>query len=419
MLGKLFGRRTVESERGRADEAFARGEHGTAKLAYERALSLVSATDEALQKELGQRVDACRDALARARITEAERLFEQDARELALGELSGAAEIAADPEIVADAHARMERLERREVRAQATLAEQSDDERFDTIAGSWEEEQFDEYESHGEALKAALLALHDGDPASARPTLEALVADPASGKPCYLWFELGRARSLCDDQPGAREAFEHFLTSLPEGLGGDARLSAHVELAAMLHDHGDFEGAVAQHQAAIEALPDDPRPYLAMAAFFRKEKLSAEAIEVLHAATDALQDEARPWRLTLELGLAHADQGDQGEAIELLEEVVSYFVARQHLDLPPECAVRLAELHEQAGNPARALDLFNLLAAGSDLPRLFSYHKEAARLLLSLGHPSDARRMLQRALELAPEQPEVSEELSKTLAELR
>ena len=38
-LGKLLGRRSASEERDRADELFARGEFGLAKLAYERALS--------------------------------------------------------------------------------------------------------------------------------------------------------------------------------------------------------------------------------------------------------------------------------------------------------------------------------------------------------------------------------------------
>ncbi|HMI90535.1 MAG TPA: hypothetical protein VK509_04185, partial [Polyangiales bacterium] len=299
MLGKLFAKKTPESERARADELFERGELGPAKLAYERAQSLVPSTADALRAELGTRVDACRDGLARRRITEAEHLFTQDAHELALSELEGALEVAASAELKAEIERRIENSERSEARAQVELAEQSDDERFETIAGSWEEEQLDEYDAHGEPLRAALLALHDGRASDARAVIEPLAsADPDA---CYLWFELGRARVLDGDLDGGRGAFETFLARLPEGAGGDARLSAHVELAAMLRERGELEAAIAQHQAAIEALPDDPRAYLAMAAFFRREGLAAEAIEVLEAGIDALEGNQVPWRVTLEL----------------------------------------------------------------------------------------------------------------------
>jgi tetratricopeptide (TPR) repeat protein len=417
MLGKLFAKKTPESERARADESFERGDLGTAKLAYERALSLVPASNSELRVELGARVDACRDELARRRVVEADRLLALGAHELAVGELDGALEVAASTALKAEIEQRIENSERSEARAQLELAEQSDDERFETIAGSWEQEQLDEYDAHGEPLRDALLALHDGNAKGARPVLEQLAA--ADLDTCYLWFELGRARVLDADLDGGRSAFETFLARLPAGAGGDARLSAHVELAAMLRERGELEAAIAQHQAAIEALPDDPRAYLAMASFFRREGLAAEAIEVLEAATDALEGNQRPWRVTLELGLAHADVGATGTAVELLEDVVSYFVGRQHLDLPPECAVRLAQLHEQAGNASRALDLYRLLAGGSDLPALHLYHREAARLMLGLNLRSDAKRMLQRALEVAPDDPAVREDLTKRLAELQ
>lgn len=418
MLGKLFGKRTPESERAKADELFAQGDHGHAKLTYERAQQLLPRDAEAQRAELTVKIDACRDALARSRIAEADQLLAQGEYELALHELENGLEVAASAELKREIEQKMENSERREVREQAAaLVPQGDDERYETIAGGWEEEQHDEYDWHGEPLRKALLALHDGDAATARPALEALVAADEQAA-CYLWFELARARLLANDSDGGRAAFERFLAKLPEGAGGDARLTAHVELASMLREGGDVEGAIAQHQAAIEAMPDDPRTYLAMATFFRREGLAAEAIEVLEAATDALEGQERPWRITLELGLAHADLGQTQTAIDLLETVVAWFVARQHLDLPPECAVKLAQLHEQNGNPSRALDLYRLLAAGSDVGQLYVYHQEAARLMLGLGLKADAKRMLQRGLEVAPADEKVREELTRRLAEL-
>ena len=123
--------------------------------------------------------------------------------------------------------------------------------------------------------------------------------------------------------------------------------------------------------------------------------------------------------MSLELGLAHAALDQHARAIEVLEDVVSHLGARLGRDLPPDCVLPLAELHEKAGNRVRALDLYSLLAAGSDVSNHFAYHRHAARLMRELGHGADARRMLQRASELAPDDAEVRAQLERELAELR
>jgi tetratricopeptide (TPR) repeat protein len=209
------------------------------------------------------------------------------------------------------------------------------------------------------------------------------------------------------------------LKSLKREEGGESRLVAHMELAALHAARGDIEAAAAEHEAAVEALPEDPRPYLALASFLRREGMAAEAVEVLTSASDAFDGEGqRPFRLTLELGLAHADLGQDERAIELLEDVVSYLTARQLLDLPPECAVPLARLYEKRGNKARALDLYNLLSTGSDVDHHVDYYQQAARLLLELDRRSDARRMLQRARELTTD-AEARTALDRRIEDLR
>ena len=417
MLGRLFGKKTAESERARADEQLAAGQLGAAKLSYESALDLAPKDATELRAVLSARVTECLDGIARGRMAEAEELASRGSLELALEELRGAADVARGAQLLAAIEARIEALERRDAREHAVLAEQSADERWETLSGSFEEAQLDEYAFHAEPLRAALLALSEGDAAGARPLLERLTSEDKAA--CYLWYELGRARALDGDSDGAEQALGAFLDELPAGEGGDARLVAHMELASLRHAKHGFEAACAQYEAAIEALPDDPRPYLAMAGFFRREGLNEEAIEVLHAAEQALEGEQRPWRLTQELGLAHAGAGHVDQAVELLEDVVAYFVARQQLDLPPESARRLAALHEQRGNLGRALDLLTLLADGSDVAGHFAYHREAARLLEQLGHRAEARRMLQRALELAPDDAALRTELTAKIEALR
>src|SRR5262249_23747819 len=96
-----------------------------------------------------------------------------------------------------------------------------------------------------------------------------------------------------------------------------------------------------------------------------------------------------------------------------------YLTSQKYTDLPPECAVPLARLQEKAGNKVRALDLYNMLTAGSDVANRFVYHCEAARLLGELGHHADARRMLQRAEEFLPEDAEARVAFERQKAELK
>ena len=418
-LGKLFGGRSPEQERAHADELFAKGDFGAAKLAYDRARAHAKGNAQ-LQAELGQKSDACRDALARQHLAEAARLLAEGSVELAQEELRQVQQIAADPELVREAEERAEKLERAIVRAEiAQQTAPNEEDRFELIAGGFENDQYAEYLAHGAPVKEALLHLHEGETAEARALLEKVIESADS--PRFLWFELGRARLAEGDSAGGQAALEKFLASLHLEEGGDARLLAQIELAQLAHARGEFDAAVARYEAALTALPDDPRPYLAMASFFRREKLMDEAVEVLEAGLEALSHAGRQpdVRLWQELGLTLADAGRDAQAIEWLERMVSLLVAQHHTDLPPEGAVRLAQLHERAGNAARALDLYSMLARGSDRPNLHVYYEQAARLLTTLELPEEARRMLVRARELAPESdPEAHARVSAALEAL-
>jgi tetratricopeptide (TPR) repeat protein len=415
LLGKLFGGRTLEAERAQADALFARGEFGQAKLAYERAQSLAKA-EPAAQVALGSQISACRNAIAKAHLAEAERLIAEGNFEFAQQELQAVQETADDPALLAAATARFDGMERAVVRAEVAAAtDPPDADRFELIAGSFEDDQYAEYMAHGEPAKNALLLLHDGRTAEARAALETLITG-ADG-PRYLWFELGRARMAEGDSAQGAEALEKFLASLHAEEGGDARLIAHMELAQLVHAAGDFDAAVAHYEAALLAMPDDPRPYLAMAGFFRREKLSEEAIEVLESGLEALEGQTSDFRLLQELGLAHAEAGRNDEAVRWLERMLDQFTGRQQLDLPPEGTLKLAQLYEQSDRAARALDLYSLLARGSDRPNLHLYCIEAARVMQQLGLGGEARRMLQRAAELAADKPEVQAHVAALLAQ--
>ena len=76
LLGKLFGKRSLDAERTHADALFEATEYGTAKLAYERAQDLAPDGSE-IKSHLITRVAACRTRFARRRIGRAHALIAQ------------------------------------------------------------------------------------------------------------------------------------------------------------------------------------------------------------------------------------------------------------------------------------------------------------------------------------------------------
>lgn len=404
MLNRIFGRKPFASLQAEADRLFGREEYGRAKLAYEKAADARDATKEGKALMRAQ-VARCCDAIARSRLSEAERLWEQGSADLAEEELFHAQETAVDEDLKRSIAERLETYRRKEYREQLQVPEALDEEaRYVLLAGNWEESQALEYERYGEPFRQALLRLHDEhvQAAATARDFEALLADVEADAE-YLWFEVGRARLRNDDRRGAGDALNTFIKRLGPGEGGQSRLLAHMTLAALATEQDDIEEALNCYSDAIEAMPDDPRPYLAMGSFMRQQNLHAEAVDVLQSALSVLADGEPHFLIWQELGIAYAGSDRPADAIEWLEKVVDFFASRQQLDLPPEGAVALAKLYEQQGNQGRAADLFKLLCAGSDRRNLLYYHVEAARLLEKLGAMEDARRFLARATELATE----------------
>ena len=391
LFKKLFSA-DADSLKRKADSLFEAGDFGPAKLAYEKA---IAASPEDARAPLVERVRACTNGIARQRIEVAQAYLQQGAIELAEQELSGALEVAEDDNIRQQAQALLDGLEAGDAQAQATSEEMSDEERIAILMGQWEEAQADEYESHGDALLEALLALHGERYEDARAQLETLLDSAES--PRYLWLEVGRARLLTGDDAGGRQALEQFLGALDEGEANEAKVAVNLTLARLADDGGEFEEAMKRFEAAVHAVPDDYRPYLAMGAFLRDKDHTEEALEVLRTALTLSASSAMDWRLLEELGLASEQAGKPGEALSFLEQVIEFFTSRQVMDFPPATATALARLYETEGRLDRAADMYRALSQGSDGPNHAVYHYEAGRLLTALGLQGDARRMLTRA----------------------
>jgi tetratricopeptide (TPR) repeat protein len=413
---RILGVRSFSEYRKEADDCFSRGDYGTAKRRYDQALEQAGPEDKAQLEAVRERINACRDQIARAHIDKGMGLVKEKELDLALTEFNNAIEVATDPQVAERARQQIEAMERSEARENAEGSALSEEEKYVAIAGSWEEEQAEEYEAYGEDLRRALLALYEEHFEEARELLEKVATGAAD--PHYLYYEVGRARILTGETEKGVESLRQFLSSIGPDEGGETRLAAHVELARAADQAGDLEGAIAQLQTCIEVMPSDPRPYFLMGNFLRQHGLSQEAVDVLKSGLSAVDQTAPDLRTIQELGLAYRDLGSDREAIAWLERAIEQLTIRGQLDLPPEAAVSLAKLHEKSGNKGRAADLYVLLTNGSDRANFFGYYSEAGRLLSELKITGEARRMLQRALEFAPEDDAVRKAIAEQIHQL-
>jgi len=390
-LKKLFSADTEALEK-KADALYEEGLLGPAKLAYEKALA---AAPEGAQAALNERVRQCTDGIARVRIDEAKAYLAQGSIELAEQELEGALEVASDEVLLNEAQALLDGLEAKQAKAQAEAPEMTDEERIALLMGQWQEAQADEYEGYGDALIDALLAMQREDFTGARDMLESILGD--ADEPRYLWLEVGRARLLTEDTSGGKDALQSFLGALQEDEGGETKLGANLALARLADEAGDFEEAMKYFESAVNTLPEDYRPYLAMGAFLRDKGHAAEALAVLQTSLELSKTAGVDWRLLEELGLASELAGKPDEALSFLKQVIEFFTNHQITDYPPSTATTLAKLYEAEGRLDRAADLYRALSQGSDVEHHALYHYEAGRLLHALELEDEARRMLTRA----------------------
>jgi tetratricopeptide (TPR) repeat protein len=395
----IFRKKDAKELLAEAEALFAGAEFGDAKLAFDRAedRALKEGQRELAASAAARAADSC-DKIAERRIGEARELARSGHLELAQEELKHALDTARS-DVVRERVVEAQRaLEKRDAQEQAQpTAELSDEERVALISSSWEALQAKELESHGEPLLQGLLALVDGRAAEAVAQLESLIAK--AKEPSYLWLELGKARLVHGDVPGATEALRTFLRRIGPEEGGAARVMAHRELARMAHEAGDQEAAIAEFEASAAALEDDPRPYLDLGNYLRLIGRPREAIEVLDMCGNMFVAEgvAVEWPVTMELGLACADAGEAERAERALESVITQLGSGGNTDFPPVAVTALAKIHEARGNLTRAADLYRVLCQGSDSANHASYHLEAARLLDALGLADEASRMRTRA----------------------
>jgi tetratricopeptide (TPR) repeat protein len=404
MLGNLFRKKSLEELETEASDLFRQGRLGEAKLAYDRLEDRAKKAAPACADRAREQASACCDGIAQRRVDDAQNLARTGHVDLAREELAHALETARSEAMLGRVRDAMRALERRDAISHAVKApELSADERFTLIQGAWEPLQAAELESYGEPLVKAVVALEDGDAKRALPLLEQLVATAKA--PSYLWLEVGRARLLLDELEGAEAALRKFLSRIGPDEGGAARLSAHREIARLLHTRGDHEQALAELEAACDALEEDPRPLLDLGNYLRMLERPHEAVEVLELCASLFNEQRIEWPVLNELGVAYAEAGKDEQAVSTLETMLEHLNQRGQTDFPALGTATLARVQERRGNLARAADLFRALAEGSDVANHGLYHREAARLLDLLGLGEEARRMAERAEALKVTEP--------------
>ena len=399
----------------KAEELFARGAFGEAKLAFERARDAFPGDRRSERDGVVARIDACRDGIAKNRIAQGLLLRERGERELAKEELRGALDVAADPSLVDRAQAELDDVDRVEVQQANRRVVMTREERIAVLAGSWYEEQASEYAGYGDEFFDALLALDDEDFPVARDGFAAVLAKAEA--PIYLILEHAKACTLAGDSEAAVAGYKRFLAALPEGEGGDRRLGAHIQIGSLHGLAGDQEGALDAFQAAVEDFPDDYRPYFALGQQLRISGAPAEALEVLELALDRAG--ASPeWSLLEEIGLTLAETGNGPGATAQLESVLKRFVDRGDAFIPPRTAWRLAALYEEQGRLDRAADVWRMLAERGPQTERARAHGEAGRLLAAIGLDDEAKKMLKRGVVLSEADSPLRAELEAKLAAL-
>ncbi|MCA9532638.1 MAG: tetratricopeptide repeat protein [Myxococcales bacterium] len=413
-LRKLFGG-DPDTHRRNADALFERGSFGEAKLAYEKARDALPDHRRAEREPLTERIDACRDGIARVRLEQGRAYRAQGELELAAEELRGALEVAASPDIAETAQTVLDDLDRVQVQQANRKVTLTRDERIAILAGSWYEEQASEYAEYGDEFFDALLALDDERFDAARDGFASVLASAEA--PVYVILEHAKACTLAGDSEAAVAGYQRFLDALPEGGGGDRRLGAHLQIGALHSLGGDQEAALDAFQRAVEDFPDDYRPYFALGQQLRLAQAPAEALEVLELALDR-GGSSPDWSLLEEIGLTCAGLDQGARATELLEDVLKRFVDRGDAFVPPRTSWALAALYERQGRLDRAADVWRMLADGGPEHDRARAHGEAGRLLAAIGLDDEARRMLKRGLVLAPEDGPLREDLTSKLAAL-
>ncbi len=248
-----------------------------------------------------------------------------------------------------------------------------------------------------ETLKSALTLHQTGDLAAACEHYQR-VLDEAPDEANALQL-MGTAKYQLRELDEARDFLERALSARPD------LFEAHINLGNVLTDTGDFEGALARYDQALEIQPS---------------ALAWNNKGNIHRVSGALDEAEADYRRALEidpqfvdaingLGMTRSAQGRFEEAIELHRSALEIDAERplSYLELAYACS-RNGDQEEALANYYHALAL---------APGLFNAHYGIGNVFFKQGRFGDAIRAYRHALKLNPGNGEILNNLGNAYAE--
>ncbi|MBW2277906.1 MAG: tetratricopeptide repeat protein, partial [Deltaproteobacteria bacterium] len=361
---------------------------------------------------VGERARRCRLELARARLSEADALVGEGEMQRALENLEDAAEICDDPEIAEAVADRKQRYEAEEARRLlGEEQEMTEEDLLAVMAGTWTEDQADEYAELPDEFRQALLARQDQDLERAAELFAKVIeSKELEYEPRYAYVELASTLAALGRNEEALQEFDRFL----EATDGDdealeVRTAALTAKGRTLLDLERPEDAEEQLLEATRLAPESHVTFLNLGVFLRSRNDLERSLKALRTAVELMGQMHPDFRVIREMGLTYLAMDRKQEAEETLYAVVEHHASRgTHDQLDPVAVITLAKLYEEKNELDKASDLYRHLAQGYDSANHFVYNLEAARLLgLAEADPSLVERYLTRAAELAREETDI------------
>jgi tetratricopeptide (TPR) repeat protein len=404
-LKKLFGG-TFEDHFAEGKRLFANQSFGPAKLSLDRAISKAKDANSAAAKEARALLSQCRRLLAEAKLVQADEAAASGDMEGAIALLQDAEEICEEDAVVEAVRERFKSFEAMDTRRLVEeVGRVDDDELLTIIAGTWTDDQADEYAALPEELRGALLADHDGRHEAAAEAFEQIIARAdLKVAPRYLYFEAGKSLLGCKRYDDAVEMLDRFFAATKDDAASlETRLWAHDMKAAAFSATKRFDEAEKELLKATETAPENHTVFLNLGVYLRRLEKFEQSVRVLERSRELMGQMHPDFAVIRELGFTYLAMGKKDEAADCLGAVIEHQASRgEHSQFDPATAGALAALYEEKRDFQKAADLFRHLAVGFDTENYFIYNMQAARLLqLAKADRALVESYLARAREIA------------------
>ena len=421
-ISKLFGG-SFEEHFTEGARLFDAGSFGPAKLRLEKAIGKSKGAPAEEVTRARELIRACRRALAKARIADADNAAASGELEDAMQLLRDAAEICDDEKITSLISDRAKAFDAMDVRSLVEEVDHIDDDELLTIlAGTWSDDQAEEYAALPESFRDGLLAAHDGRHEVAVEVFRGISAQTdAAAKPRYLYWETAKSLAALKQDADALEMLDAFLAATEDDdRATEGRLVALDMKAAALAKMERFEEAETALRQAVREAPEDHTVFLKLGVFLRGQKKLDQSERVLEKSRELMGQMQPDITVIRELGFTYLAMERKKEAMECFGGVVEHLASRgQHSEFEPLTTTTLAALYEERGEFLKAADLYRHLSVGYDTKSYFVYNFQAARLLRLAGaEPALVDKYLSRARELAASKADTAM-LSELEAECR